>query len=122
MTVPKWLIPVLAVIAAAGVAVAATLIGARFAPGETTIAQPETEIVPVLAPIGAGNEPPAETLEPGDGADSGAETPLVVSDAVAEREVVVAAEGVGVPTSDPSLVHLLDELATWPDGLLGLLN
>lgn len=117
MTVPKWLIPMLAVIAAAAVAVAATLIGLRFAPVETVVAQPATEIVPVLAPIAEGDEPPADA--PG---EDDPEAPVVVSDVVAEREVTVPSEPTGDDAVDPSLLFFLDELMAWPDALLGLIN
>jgi hypothetical protein len=117
MTVPKWLIPALAVIAAVAVGVAATLIGMRFAPVETVTTQPATEIVPVLAPIAEGEEPP---VEPDDGAAPDA--PVVVSEASAEREVTVPAAPTGDDPVDPSLLFLFDELMAWPDALLGLIN
>src|SRR5688572_23163643 len=100
MTVPKRLIPALAVIAAVAVGVAATLIGQRFAPVETVTTQPATEIVPVLTPIAEGDEPPAEV--PGDDAEP--EAPVVVSDAAAEREVTVPAVPSADEPVDPSLL------------------
>jgi hypothetical protein len=117
MTVPKWLIPALAVIAAVAVGVAATLIGMRFAPVETVATQPATEIVPVLAPIAEGEEPPAE---PDD--EAAPDAPVVVSEASAEREVTVPAAPTGDDQVDPSLLFLFDELMAWPDALLGLIN
>ena len=114
MTVPKWLIPALAVIAAVAVGVAATLIGMRFAPVETVTTQPTTEIVPVLAPIAVGEEAPA-------GPDDEPDAPVVVSDAVAEREVTVPPTP-ATDEPDPSLLFFLDELMAWPDALLGLIN
>jgi hypothetical protein len=117
MTVPKWLIPALAVIAAVAVGVAATLIGMRFAPVETVTTQPATEIVPVLAPIAEGEEPPAE---PDD--EAAPDAPVVVSEASAEREVTVPAAPTGDDPVDPSLLFLFDELMAWPDALLGLIN
>lgn len=117
MTVPKWLIPVLAVIAAVAVGVAATLIGQRFAPVETVTTQPATEIVPVLTPIAAGDEPPADVP-----ADAEPDAPVVVSVATAEREVTVPASPSSDDAVDPSLLFFLDELMAWPDALLGLIN
>lgn len=117
MTVPKWLIPVLAVIAAVAVGVAATLIGQRFAPGETVTTQPATEIVPVLTPIAESDEPPADVPD-----DAEADAPVVVSDAAAEREVTVPAVPSADDPVDPSLLFFFDELMAWPDALLGLIN
>jgi hypothetical protein len=117
MTVPKWLIPVLAVIAAVAIGVAATLIGLRFAPVETVTAQPTTEIVPVLTPIAEGDEAPAA---PDDDAEPGA--PVVVSEAAAEREVTTPTTPSDDEAVDPSLLFFFDELMAWPDALLGLIN
>jgi hypothetical protein len=117
MTVPKWLIPLLAVIAAVAVGVAATLIGLRFAPVETVTTQPATEIVPVLTPIAEGEEPPADT--PG---DDEPDAPVVVSEVAAEREVTVPAAPTGDDPADPSLLFFFDELMAWPDALLGLIS
>jgi hypothetical protein len=117
MTVPKWLIPLLAVIAAVAVGVAATLIGLRFAPVETVTMRPTTEIVPVLAPIAEGDEAP---VAPDDAAEPDA--PVAVSEAAAEREVTVPATPTGDAAVDPSLLFFFDELMAWPDALLGLIN
>ncbi|WP_309708348.1 hypothetical protein [Pseudolysinimonas sp.] len=129
MTVPKWLIPVLAIVAAAGVAVAATLIGIRFAAPVVVEAAPEYEIVPVLAPIAEGDEPPAgsgdesevpaPTDEPGEASDV---VPIVVSEAVAEREVTIPADGGATDETDASLLRFLSLLGTWPDPIFGLIN
>ncbi|MEP6842192.1 MAG: hypothetical protein ABJA11_01640 [Pseudolysinimonas sp.] len=51
MTIPKWLLPVICVVAALAVGVAATLIGMRFATRTPTVAL-KTESVPILAPTG----------------------------------------------------------------------
>ncbi|GHF23111.1 hypothetical protein [Pseudolysinimonas yzui] len=117
MTVPKWLIPLLAVIAAVAVGVAATLIGLRFAPVETVTASPVTEIVPVLSPIAEGEDAPAGPDDEGE-----PDAPVVVSEAAAEREVTVPAAPSGDEAVDPSLSFYLDELMAWPDALLGLIN
>lgn len=74
MTIPKWLLPVICVVAALAVGVAATLIGMRFAaPSATTPLK--TETVPILAPTG-----PAAT-------DTGTD-PYAVSSAVGSAEIV----------------------------------
>jgi hypothetical protein len=121
MTVPKWLIPVLAILAAAGVAVAATLIGIRFAPPVVTEAAPQHEIVPVLAPIAEGDEAPAGS---GDApAEGGSDVePVIVSEAVAEREVAVPSDGGATDETDPSLLRFLAILGDWPDPIFGLIN
>jgi hypothetical protein len=119
MNVPKWLIPVLAVIAAAAVAVAATLFATRFAPVETIASPPETQIVPVLAPIATGDEPPA--VAPAEGTpeaeDEGAG--LIVSGAVAEREVAVPLSG---DADEATFHYFMGLLGEWPDVLFGLIN
>jgi hypothetical protein len=117
MTVPKWLIPVIAAIAALAVGTAGVLIGMRFALTETVASAPETQIVPVLAPIATGDEAPVEVPD-GTGAD---DEPVVVSEVVAEREVTVPAEGTE-EADDPTLVSFLGLIGTWPDALLGLIN
>jgi hypothetical protein len=118
MTVPKWLIPLIAVIAAAAVGVAATLIGMRFAPVETVTTQPTTEIVPVLTPIAEGDEAPASP----DDEEAAPDAPVEVSEAAAEREVTVPAAPTSDDAVDPSLLFFFDELMAWPDALLGLIN
>jgi len=74
MTIPKWLLPVICVVAAVAVGVAATLIGMRFA-APTATAPLKTETVPILAPTG-----PAAT-------DTGTD-PYAVSGAVGSAEIV----------------------------------
>jgi hypothetical protein len=118
MTVPRWLVPVLAIVAAVGVAVAATLVGARFAPAETVLSTPGSAVVPVLAPIGEGAELPASATSDPEGPDA-EESPLV-SEATGEREVTLAS---GDPAAaDRAVLTLLGTLAEWPDGLFGLIN
>jgi len=71
MTVPRWLVPVLAAVAALAVGVSAALLGAGFAPVRATQSAGDVETVPVLAP-----------LPEGAAADA-------VSEVVSETEVVV---------------------------------
>ena len=54
MRVPKWLIPVICVIAALVVGVATSIIGAHFASTTTTEVAAKTEIDPVIAPAATG--------------------------------------------------------------------
>ncbi|HEU0207319.1 MAG TPA: hypothetical protein VFQ74_11590 [Pseudolysinimonas sp.] len=74
MTIPKWLLPVIAIVAGLAVATAATLIGMRFATPTATVPL-KTETVPILAPTG-----PAAT-------DTGTD-PYAVSGAVGSAEIV----------------------------------
>lgn len=120
MTVPKWLIPVMAVIAAAAVAVAASLFATRFAPVETVATQPESQIVPVLAPIATGDEAPPAAAPAEDtpaAEDEGAG--LIVSEAVAEREVAVPLSG---EADEATFHYFMGLLEGWPDALFGLIN
>lgn len=51
MTIPKWLLPVISIVAAIAVAASAVLIGMHFAsPSDTTVAAP-TVVAPVLGPV-----------------------------------------------------------------------
>jgi hypothetical protein len=54
MNVPKWLIPVVSVVAALAVAVSMGFVGANFASKTTTEVAAKTEIVPVIGPAAAG--------------------------------------------------------------------
>ena len=74
MTIPKWLLPVIAIVAGLAVATASTLIGMRFA-SPTATAPLKTETVPILAPTG-----PSAT-------DAGTD-PYAVSGAVGAAEIV----------------------------------
>ncbi|MDP3209335.1 MAG: hypothetical protein Q8M65_09330, partial [Rhodoglobus sp.] len=84
MTVPKWLIPALAVVAALAVGIAAVLIGVRFAPTTVDEAQPNIISVPVLSPI---DDP---SVEPGAELDGGGTS---VSGPVGEASVVAPGGG-----------------------------
>lgn len=106
MNVPKWLIPVLATIAAVAVGVASALFAARFAPPETVTAVPELIDAPVLAPVDT-----EQTLqEVVDGA--GGEVP--VSPTLEIRETVDPAS-VPEDAIPAELAGLLDELAAADD-------
>lgn len=127
MTVPKWLIPVLAGVAALAVGVAAALFAVRFAEPERTVVEPQTIEAPVLAPIvddgttleelvaGAGDEVPVsptvgirETIDP-DSVPEGA-LPVEFADLLDELESAddpgdvvppAAAPAPTEPTGDP---------------------
>ena len=99
MTVPKWLIPVLALVAALGVAVAASLFAVRFAPPVASpVDAPVVENIPVIQPVDDPDAAfPAET-------DAG----LEVSPATGSTDVVVPESGSDV---------LLDELTAEADAI-----
>lgn len=106
MTVPKWLIPVLAVVAAVAVGVTGWLVGIRFAPEPEAAPPPTLETLPVAGPI----DPEAEVPE--------GEVP--VSPALGSQDVVV-------PTAaddarDPWLDGLISDLAAADDPGLGIIE
>src|SRR3954471_20069096 len=74
MTIPKWLLPVIAIVAGLAVGVAATLVGMRFATPSAAVPL-KTETVPILAPTG-----PSAT-------DTGTD-PYAVSGAVGSAQIV----------------------------------
>lgn len=90
MTVPKWLIPALAAVAAIAVGVAAALFAVRFAAPEDVLVEPAQIEVPVLAPV-TGDATLAET---------------------------VAAEGDDIPISPTTAVDLVPDPAEIPEGAL----
>ena len=100
MTIPKWLLPVLAIVAAVAVGVAATLIGLRFQPQESVASTPETVTAPVLAPL-----TPVDNDDPGSGYIWG------LSDTLGTQDV--AAPGVVLPDLD--LQGALDRFAAATD-------
>jgi hypothetical protein len=101
MTVPKWLIPVICVIAALAVGVAASLFAVRFAPAAVPEASPpQVETVPVLAPV----EDPAAAF-PAEG-DEGFE----VSEATGTVDVVVPEDGTD---------RVIEDLAAEADAIAG---
>src|SRR4051794_33839485 len=94
MNIPKWLLPVIGVIAALAVGVAAVLVGMRFAPPApaSSYAGPPTVTVPVLAPVDQSSsvlDDAGETASPTPDETEGGDDPAIpVSDTVGEREVV----------------------------------
>ncbi len=101
MTIPKWLLPVFAIVAAIAVGVAATLIGLRFQPQETVAIAPELINAPVLAPL-----TPVDNNDPDSGFVWG------LSDTVGS--VDVAAPGTVLP-DDFDLEDALDRYAEASD-------
>ena len=83
MTIPKWVLPALAIVAALAVGVAAVLIGMRFAPTTDVEARPGVITVPVLSPIDDVSGEPGVATEGGTG----------VSDSVGEATVVAPGGG-----------------------------
>lgn len=57
MTIPKWLLPTLSIVAALAVGVALFLVGNRFAAPETIYKAVGTKVVPVLEPAASGVTP-----------------------------------------------------------------
>lgn len=97
MTIPKWLLPAFAIVAAIAVGIAGTLIGLRFQPTETVPVTPETIAAPVLAP-----------LVPVDNADPDGERIWGLSDTIGSQDV--AAPGTVLP-DDLDLEAALDRFA-----------
>ena len=56
MTIPKWLLPVLSIVAALAVGVAATLIGMRFASTNVQSSPSKTVTAPLYAPVSDGQK------------------------------------------------------------------
>ena len=56
MTIPKWLLPVISVVAALAVGVAATLIGMQFASHQVQTSATQTVTAPVYAPVEPGQK------------------------------------------------------------------
>ena len=125
MTVPKWLVPALAIVAALAVGVAATLLGRALATPDAVAIPSGTAVVPVLAPV---PEPPhpsdaesgdAESSdhEPGD-AETNGDAP--VSETVAEREITLPASD--PDAIDPALGELIGTLADAADPVFTLME
>ncbi|CAN5209593.1 hypothetical protein BH09ACT3_BH09ACT3_15350 [soil metagenome] len=106
MTLPRWVIPVVATVVAIAVAVTATLFAVRFAPPEMVRAAAETIEVPVLAPVDEAGS--LEALV----ADAGDEIP--VSPTIAVREVIDP-DSVPEGALPESISSLLDDLAAADD-------
>jgi hypothetical protein len=127
MNIPKWLLPVIGVVAALAVGVAAVLIGMQFAPADQASAfvPPQTETATVLAPVppdaGDGNTggDPGGGESDGGASGGGASEPAP-SPEIGEREVVV-------PETDPAatdaeLLNLINLVGLDPDILAGILR
>src|SRR5690606_29984779 len=125
MTVPKWLVPALAIVAALAVGVAATLLGRALATPDAVAIPSGTAVVPVLAPV---PEPPhpsdaesgdseSSDHEPGDAGTSG-DAP--VSETVAEREITLPASD--PDAIDPALGELIGTLADAADPVFTLME
>ena len=106
MTVPKWLIPVLAAVAALAVAAAAALFAVRFAAPETTRIETTTIEAPVLAPV--SDDLTLEELV----AASGDEVPVSPTIAIGEA---VDPDSVPDDAVPEDLAELIDDLATADD-------
>ena len=102
MTVPKWLIPVLSVVAALAVAVAAAFVGASLVPDEPVVPTETTVVAPVLAPLPTTDGKPSSDA---------------VSETVAEARVPV---GTSEDAPDAALERLIPYLASEDDPILAL--
>ena len=69
MTIPKWLLPVISIVGALAVGVAATFIGLQFKPSETVATTPETVNAPILQPVDSDQSETEWTLSTTDGVD-----------------------------------------------------
>lgn len=92
MTVPRWLLPVFAIITAIAVAVAATLIVLQVTPEQP----PTTQTVPVLEPVGIGDVPPITDGDPDtfDVSPSSGELQIVTPGTLDEGELSLETEAV----------------------------
>lgn len=106
MTVPRWVIPVLAAIAAVAVGVAAALFAVRFAAPETTRVEATTIEVPVVAPV--SDEVTLEELV----AESGDDVPVSPTIAIGEA---IDPDSVPDGALPMALAELLDELEAADD-------
>ena len=95
MTVPKWLVPLISVVAAIAIAIASVLIGMRFATHQLDSSPAGTQTVPILAPIASGDEA----------------LPEDPSQAVGEQVV----NRVGTSDENPVLRAVIDEIAAASD-------
>lgn len=107
MTVPKWLVPALAIVAALAVGVAATLLGRALAAPDAVVVASGTAVVPVLAPV-----PDASG-----GSTTGG---LPASETVAEREIALPASD--PDAIDPALTELIGALAEAADPVFTLME
>src|SRR5690606_33808140 len=110
----NWIVPVLAVVAAIAVGVAGTILGGRLATPRAVDVPSGTEVVPVLAPVAVGEEPPAEGDE---GEDASGVAPY--SPVTAQRDVPLpGADG----AIDPALDEVLRALADAADPVFELIE
>ncbi len=113
MTMPRWTLPTVSIIAAIAVAVGGALIGSNFASHDTNLVSTGSQTVAVIAPVATGSAPD-------EGASTGPGDAIRVSDSIAEREVHrPAADPRAI---DPSLQHIIDELADAPDPSVRLMT
>lgn len=105
MTVPKWLIPVLAVVAALAVGVAAVFIGFRFATAQAVPVAAPTITAPVLAPVD-----PASALASDLGSDG-----TVSASPIAGLRSVTDPDSVGADAVPPDIVDAVGALAASDD-------
>ena len=106
MTVPKWLIPALAAVAALAVGLAAALFAVRFATPEDTVAHPVTIQAPVIAPV--SETPSLSELV------NGAEGDIPVSPITGSGEVIDP-DSVPEGAIPDDIATLIDDLETADD-------
>ena len=106
MTVPRWVIPALAAVAALAVGVAAALVASRFATPETARVESTTIEAPVLAPV--SDDPTLEELV----AEHGDDVPVSPTIAIGEA---VDPDSVPEDAVPEELADLIEELATADD-------
>ena len=138
MKILRWLFPVVAVVAALAVGVAAVLIGMRFAsaPAASAFVPPDTEVSQVIAPVPAfpdGTPAADDGSAAGGGTDVSGDTgggPAIGAAAgddedQPEPSPVVAEEEVATPEEDPAvtdleILRLVDLIGRSPDLFSGL--
>jgi hypothetical protein len=135
MKIPRWLLFVVAGVAALAVGVAAVLIGMRFAPAPAASAfvPPGTEVSQVIAPVAVDDGDDGDAGSASAGTDSSGETgtgPAIGTAAGDDEDQpapspVIAEEDVAVPEDDPAvtdleLLRLVDLIGRDPDLFSGL--
>lgn len=106
MTVPKWLIPVLAIVAAIAVGVTGWLVAVQLRPGPEAPPAPVIETLPVAGPVDADAE--------GDGGGEGDGDDPAISPALGFEDVVVPSDD-GSDGPDPRLAGLIEDLGSADD-------
>ncbi|MCU1417723.1 MAG: hypothetical protein JWP32_1897 [Schumannella sp.] len=129
MRIPRWLLPILSVVAAVAVGVAAVLIGMRFAPAPPASAfvPPDTETAQVLQPLPAAAADPQGEAPAGDGSGDGAGNGSGLGSGLPGESPVTGSTEVAVPEGDPAgtdreLLRLIDLVGLSPDLLAGLIH